>query len=239
KFITAGTSENTFPARLTSSQIVAVMRDVSAPRISLDQDIDLTEPLRSARPEFKGQIEEYGSGLNQAETLVSINGGVPQPVAVDATGRFTFKPLAPLANGEHELVIRATDQTGNMAQTAAIRFQVALPLQIDQIMQYPNPARNRGFIRISANSGSLTDDLVKIRIYDTAGHKVAALGNVRAVKENFAAGGSRYLYDIAWDLRNEDGKTVANGVYIARIEVLDPLNPAIKVKKTCKLAVLR
>ncbi len=239
KFITAGTSENAFPARLTSSQIVAVMRDVSAPRISLDQDIDLTEPLRSARPEFKGQIEEYGSGLNQAETLVSINGGVPQPVAVDATGRFTFKPLAPLANGEHELVIRATDQTGNMAQTAAIRFQVALPLQIDQIMQYPNPARNRGFIRISANSGSLTDDLVKIRIYDTAGHKVAALGNVRAVKENFAAGGSRYLYDIAWDLRNEDGKTVANGVYIARIEVLDPLNPAIKVKKTCKLAVLR
>lgn len=239
KFITAGTIENAFSARLTSSQIIAVMRDISAPRISLDQDIDLTEPLRSARPEFKGQIEEYGSGLNQAETLVSINGGVPQPVAVDATGRFTFKPLAPLANGEHELVIRATDQTGNMAQTAAIRFQVALPLQIDQIMQYPNPARNRGFIRISANSGSLTDDLVKIRIYDTAGHKVAALGNVRAVKENFAAGGSRYLYDIAWDLRNEDGKTVANGVYIARIEVLDPLNPAIKVKKTCKLAVLR
>lgn len=239
KFITSETADNAYSARLTSSQIVAVMRDVSAPRISLDQSLDLTEPLRSARPEFNGQIEEYGAGLDAAETMASINGGTPQPVIVDATGRFTFKPLTPLTNGDHELVIRATDQTGNMAQTAAIRFQVALPLQIDQIMQYPNPARTRGFIRISANSGSLTDDLVKIRIYDTAGHKVAALGNVRAVKENFAAGGSRYLYDIPWDLRNEDGKTVANGVYIARVEVLDPLNPAIKVKKTCKLAVLR
>lgn len=236
KFITSETADNAYSARLTSSQIVAVMRDVSAPRISLDQSLDLTEPLRSSRPEFNGQIEEYGAGLNVAETMASINGGAPQPVTVDATGRFTFKPLAPLTNGDHELVIRAADQTGNLAQTAAIRFQVALPLQIDQIMQYPNPVRTRGFIRISTNSGSLTDDLVRIRIYDTAGHKVAALGNV---KRNFTTDGSRYLYDIPWDLRNEDGKTVANGVYIARIEVRDPLNPAIKVKKTCKLAVLR
>ncbi|GAB1352973.1 hypothetical protein MASR1M12_17060 [Erysipelotrichia bacterium] len=240
KFVTAATNgDGAFTARLNSSQIMAVMRDLAAPRINMAADLDFSEPVRTARPEFRGQIEEYGAGLDPESLFATIDNGTTQPVSVDSAGNFIFKPLSPLTNGDHELVINASDRTGNRSQSAAIRFQVALPLQIGQIMQYPNPARNRGFIRISANSKDLTDDLVTIKIYDTAGHKVTSLGAVRAVKEDFAAGGSRYLYDIAWDLRNEAGKAVANGVYIARIEVRDPLNPAIKVKKTCKLAVLR
>ncbi len=240
KFVTAATNgDGAFTARLTSSQIMAVMHDMAAPRINMAADLDFSEPLRNSRPEFRGQIKEYGAGLDPENIFATIDGGTAQPVSVDSAGNFIFKPLSPLTNGDHELVINAADRTGNHSRTSAIRFQVALPLQVGQIMQYPNPARNRGFIRISANSKDLTDDLVTIKIYDTAGHKVTSLGGVRAVQENFAAGGSRYLYDIAWDLRNEAGKAVANGVYIARIEVRDPLNPTQKVKKTCKLAVLR
>jgi hypothetical protein len=240
KFITADLKDGeTYGARLVSSQMLAVMRDIAAPRISLDSKIDLNEPFRVSRPEFSGLIEEAGSGLDVSTLVANIDGGMPQPLSVDSSGRFSFKPLAELTSGNHELVIRAADMTGNLAQTAAMRFQVITPLQIDQIMQYPNPASRRGYIRISANSAGLNDDLVKIRIYDTAGHKVTTLSNIKAVKENFGAASERYLYDVLWDLRNDAGKQVANGVYLARIEVRDPINPAVKVKKTCKLAVLR
>lgn len=240
KFITADLKDDeTYNARLVSSQMLAVMRDVAAPRISLDSKIDLNEPFRVSRPEFSGLIEEAGSGLDASTLVANIDGGLPQPLSIDSNGCFNFKPLAELTSGNHELVIRAADMTGNQTQTAAMRFQVITPLQIDQIMQYPNPASRRGYIRISANSAGLNDDLVKIRIYDTAGHKVTTLSNIKAVKENFGAASERYLYDVLWDLRNDAGKQVANGVYFARIEVRDPVNPAVKVKKTCKLAVLR
>ncbi|MDD3148409.1 MAG: Ig-like domain-containing protein, partial [Candidatus Riflebacteria bacterium] len=240
KFITSDLNQAmAYSARLTSSQMLAVMRDVVAPTVALDKKIDLDEPFRVSRPEFSGEIKEAGSGLAAQEVVAHIDGGLAQPVIVDGLGRFSFKPFAELTTGDHELVIKAADKTGNKSQTAAMRFQVQLPLQIGQIMQYPNPASRRGYIRISANSGALNDDLVSIKIYDTAGHKVTTLSNVKAVKENFGAGSSRFLYDILWDLRNDAGKQVANGVYLARIEVRDPINPANKVKKTCKLAVLR
>lgn len=240
KFVTADlNADGAFAARMTSAQMLAVMRDTVAPAISLDTGSAADEPFKTARPEFTGRIAEAGSGLAADKVSASIDGGLAQPVIVDSQGRFVFKPLAELTSGNHDLIIRASDRTGNNAQSAAIRFQIKLPLQITQIMQYPNPASRRGYIRISANSGDLNDDLVTIRIYDTAGHKVASLGNVRAVKENYGTGSSRYLYDVLWDLRNEDGKQVANGVYLAKVEVRDPLNPAVKVKKTCKLAVLR
>jgi len=230
--------EGAFIARTGSSQILAVMRDVAAPRVNLAADMNLIEPFRTARPEFKGRIEEAGSGIDTGAISAHVNGGPAQPVQVDAKGNFSFKPLADLVAGNHDLVIKAADRTGNLGQLASTRFAVALPLSISQIMQYPNPANRRAFIRISANRGDLTSDLVKVTIYDVAGHKVTCLDDVRAVRENWGVN-SRFLYDIPWDLQNVKGKQVANGVYFARIEVRDPDDPSAKIKKNFKLAVLR
>lgn len=240
KFVTADLNDaDAFTARAVSSQIFAVMRDVAAPRINMAEELDLTEPFRDSRPEFTGQIEEAGAGLDGENVTAHIDGGQAQQVQVGSDGRFVFRPMAELTGGSHELVIKASDRTGNRSQTAALRFQIQVPLSIGQIMQYPNPASRRGFIRISANRGDLNDDLVKVTIYDVAGHKVTSLDNVRAVKETWNGVNSRFLYDIAWDLRNEDGRQVANGVYFARIEVRDPDNPSAKIKKNFKMAVLR
>jgi hypothetical protein len=148
-----------------------------------------------------------------------------------------FTPIADLVAGDHDLVIKAADRTGNTGLMAATRFQIVMPLSISQIVQYPNPANRRMFIRISANRNDLTSDLVTVTIYDVAGHKVDNLDYIKAVKENVV--GQRYLYDIPWDLRNSEGKPVANGVYFARIVVRDPDNPSIKTKRNFKLAVLR
>jgi len=159
-------------------------------------------------------------------------------VQVDGNGNFTFTPIADLVAGNHDLVIKAADRSGNAGLLSATRFAVALPLSISQIIQYPNPANRRMFIRISANRSDLSSDLVTVTLYDVAGHKVANLYDIRSVKENWGAS-SRYLYDIPWDLRNKDGKTVANGVYFARIVIRDPDDPSIKTRRNFKLAVLR
>ena len=237
-FVTASRDkEGAFAARTGSPQIFAVMRDIAAPRLNLAADMEMSEPFRTARPEFRGRVEEAGSGIDPRTVIARIDGGPGQPVQVDGNGNFLFKPIADLVAGDHDLVIKAADRTGNTGLMAATRFQIVLPLSISQIMQYPNPANRRMFIRISANRDDLTSDLVTVTIYDVAGHKVGSLDYIKAVKENVVA--QRYLYDIPWDLRNSEGKQVANGVYFARIVIRDPDDPSIKTKRNFKLAVLR
>lgn len=238
-FVTASRDkEGAFAARTGSPQIFAIMRDIAAPRLSLAADMQLSEPFRTARPEFRGNIEEAGSGLDPRTVIASIDDGPSQPVKVDSNGNFVFVPIADLVAGDHQLVIKAADRTGNTGLMAATRFSVVMPLSISQIIQYPNPANRRMFIRISANRKDLSSGLVTVKIYDVAGHKVAELDYIKAVSEKWGAN-ERYLYDIPWDLRNRDGKIVANGVYFARIVVRDPDNPSIKTKRNFKLAVLR
>ena len=239
KFVSASRNDKgAFAARAISSQMFAIMRDTLAPRIRMTEELDLQKPFTTARPDFAGQIEESGSGVDVTALTAHIDGGPAQTVQVDSNGNFVFKPLADLIGGTHDLVIKAADRTGNQSQTSSLRFQVNLPLSLGQIMQYPNPATRRAFIRISANRGDLNEDLVRVVIYDVAGHKVTTLDNIRAVRETWGIN-SRYLYDIPWDLRNNAGKNVANGVYFAKIEVRDPENPSAKIKKNFKLAVLR
>ncbi|GAB4269145.1 MAG: hypothetical protein Kow0029_05000 [Candidatus Rifleibacteriota bacterium] len=225
-------------AKTTSSQVFAIMRDIKAPEIIMSEEMNFDEPIRSARPEFRGAIAEAGSGIDMDSVSAHIDAGPAQPVIVDADGNFVFKPMADLTGGNHDLIIKSSDRTGNVSTMSPIRFAVAVPLRITQIAQYPNPARSKAFIRISANRNDIREDLVKVKIYDTAGHRVTTLDGIKAVNETWGVN-ARFLYDIPWDLRNASGKLVANGVYFAKIEIKVPDNPAQKVKETFKIAVLR
>lgn len=216
----------------------ALLRDRFAPRLSVTTDVPAGKPLTTARPRFEGRVEEYGSGLNADSLVARVDGESAQPVTLLEDGTIVFVPLEDLTGGRHELIFEAEDLAGNKAVTPAVRFDVQVPLAIGEISIYPNPARIRSTIRISANRRDIDPDLIDVHIYDTAGHRVRTLSGVSAVRE--AAGASaRFLYDLAWDLRNEDDDTVANGVYLAKIVVRDPDNPERKVKKIHKIAVLR
>ncbi len=216
----------------------ALLRDTLAPRLSITTKLFADKPLTAARPRFEGRVEEYGSGLNLDSLVARIDGESPQPVTLLEDGTFVFIPLEELTGGSHELVFEAEDAAGNKTVTQAVKFDVLVPLSISEISIYPNPARIRSTIRISANRRDVDPDLVDIDIYDTAGHRVRTLSGVSPVRE--AAGASaRFLYDLVWDLRNDDDETVANGVYLARVTVRDPDNPDRKVRKIHKIAVLR
>lgn len=227
-----------FSARVRSAEIFALMRDTVPPLVSMREDDYNLEPFRTARPEFRGAVRDYGSGIDRENVVAHVNRGPAQPVIVDRRGNFVFVPQADLTGGNHEMVIRASDRAGNITETESIRFSVSVPLEIHQIMQYPNPARNRAFIRISANRADLDDSLVRIRIFDSSGHRVTELEGVRPSRETWGVN-ARYLYDIPWDLRNSRGRPVANGVYFARLELTDPDDPGRKIRQNFKLAVLR
>jgi hypothetical protein len=148
-----------------------------------------------------------------------------------------FVPVEDMLGGEHEISLRLADKAGNMTVTPALRFKLQPPLDIYEVMQYPNPARTRANMRISTNRDDIDWNEVEINIYDVAGHKVADSRNLSMRAPTTA--GKRIVQNVVWDLRSTGGKAVANGVYFARIVVRDPDNWGKKTKYTHKIAVLR
>ncbi len=231
KFISSNiTPEKEIKARITSTQIFAIMRDSVAPSIKLDESVDLSKAFETARPEFAGTIRDFGSGIDTNTVQAKIDNNV-QSISLDNNGNFKFKSLSELINGNHDLTIIAKDKTGNQATSGSMRFALVLPFEFKQIIQYPNPAKNNMTIRIRTNSTGINCN-IRIKIYDVAGHKVADFDESDVIDKNDGN------YEVRWDLRNKKGKKVANGVYIAKLEAINP-ETGKKVKATLKLAVLK
>ena len=231
KFVSSSISANKdIKAKITSGHIFAIMQDTVAPSINLDESMDLSKAFETARPEFIGNVKDFGSGIDTSSVEAKIDSGV-QNVPVDNNGNFKFKSLSELINGNHDLTITAKDRTGNLATTGNMRFVLVLPFEFKQIIQYPNPAKNNVKILIRTNSAGINCN-IKIKIYDVAGHKVADFDESDVEDRG---GGN---YEVKWDLRNKKGIKVANGVYIARLEATNP-ETGKKVKKTLKIAVLK
>ncbi|MBR4330625.1 MAG: Ig-like domain-containing protein, partial [Candidatus Riflebacteria bacterium] len=231
KFISSNiTTDKEIKARITSSQIFAIMKDSVAPSIKLDESLDLSKAFETARPEFAGTIKDFGSGIDTNSLEAKIDNNV-QSLSLDNNGNFKFKSLSELINGNHDLTITAKDRTGNLATSGSMRFALVLPFEFRQIIQYPNPAKNNLTIRIRTNSTGINCN-IRIKIYDVAGHKVADFDESDVVDKNDGN------YEVRWDLRNKKGKKVANGVYIAKLEAINP-ETGKKVKATLKLAVLK
>lgn len=231
KFISSNiTAEKEIKAKITSTQVFAIMRDSVAPTIKLDDSMDLTKNFETSRPEFIGSIKDFGSGIDTNSVEVKIDNNT-QLISVGDDGSFKFRPLTELTNGNHELSINACDHTGNAATTGSMRFALTLPFEFKQIIQYPNPARNHTTIRIRTNSTGVNCN-IKVKIYDVAGHKVADFDESDVVDKRDGN------YEIRWDLTNTKGKRVANGTYIAKLEATNP-ETGKKTKKTLKLAVLK
>ncbi len=213
----------------------ALMRDIQAPRASMVNDI--SEPMRASRPVFSWNIEEFASGID-TDTVVAVLNGRQYPAMIDSTGSIArFVPVEDLVSGNHTIGLRIADKAGNQTVLPALRFVAQPPLIIHEVVQFPNPARNRVNMRISTNRTDVDEDEIRVKIYDTAGHLVAATNDL-TMRSGFNGAG-KAVQDVIWDLRNKDGKAVANGVYFARIELKDPDNHDRKTRYTHKIAVLR
>ncbi|PKL49349.1 MAG: hypothetical protein CVV42_06560 [Candidatus Riflebacteria bacterium HGW-Riflebacteria-2] len=220
----------------TTGGTFAMMKDVLAPRANMTTEIG-DEPIREARPTFSWQLEELASGLDRDSAWAMLDGKL-QPLMIDKAGiTANFVPVENLIGGEHEISLRIADKAGNMTVTPALRFVAQPPLDIYDVVQYPNPARNRASMRISTNRNDIDWNEVEVNIYDVAGHKVADQRNLSL--RGSSKQGNTHVQEVLWDLRATGGKAVANGVYFARITVRDPDDWGKKTKYTHKIAVLR
>ncbi len=170
------------------------------------------------------KVNEFGSGL-RSETVKAKHGETLLPVKIAEDGNVHVNMNA-LIDGNYDIEIEVEDNAGNKVE-ASVRALVAGPDSLTQVVTYPNPAKSFATIRASfAGPGAATAQ-ASVRILDVSGHKVQDL-----TLTHRGAG----VYETRWDLRNEAGKTVANGVYYAEVKAS---LAGQSTKERRKIAVLR
>lgn len=190
---------------------------------------DEVAPVISANAEserggwLRLKVSDNGSGINEQTIKASCN-KISLPVKV-SNGEVWVHAVS-VADGDREIFVEAADNAGNVAR-ATVRGLVVGATSLVQISTYPNPARNFANIRVSFSGPAATTAEARVKIYDTAGHKVSEMPLT-----NLGSGD----YEARWDLTNSKGKAVANGLYYA--EVKASLSGE-STKERRKIAVLR
>ena len=110
-----------------------------------------------------------------------------------------------LEPGEHQVTVKAWDNFNNSA-SRTIHFTVipAGDFKLSNVLNYPNPFSERTAFTFVISH----DAEIKIQIYTVAGRLIKTV-------VDYAEAGFNFTYE--WDGRDEEGQTVANGVYLYRI----------------------
>ena len=237
QFVPSALNGENFSFSTGNAGMFAVMRDTAPPKASMITAVDMQQPFRIAQPSFEWHLKDAGTRVNPDTVRIMLEGEEQFPSSYDPTsGRLTFTPLRPLLGGNYEIAVKASDNAGNESISQGIRFAVKPPLRIHEVTQFPNPANSRVSIRVATNRDDITTKNLEIVIYDVAGEKVA---DGREMVIRSTSDGTRRIQDITWNLRNNRGRVVANGVYIARITLRDPDDWSKTTRYNHKIAVLR
>ena len=211
-------------AQISGLGRMALLADMTAPALR-EQSPAAMQDLEDPFPEIKGLLADSGSGLRRDTFKLFINSQMVPGVALDAAGNFSYKVKQALPKGKHEISFEVDDLAGNNLRQS---FWVTAPgtFALDEFMPYPNPATgNAMYFNYNFNQ---TADTVRLRIYDTAGHKVADFETFDFVSTTKGR--------IRWDLRTNGGKAVANGVYFYQLNIS---KGGQTFKKRGKIAVMR
>ena len=183
--------------------------DVSA---SVFVGVDETAPVIAQNAETKNNgwlsvaVSDKGSGLCPASVRASC-GDKQLPVKVAEDGVVQVDASS-LNDGSYEFALQAADNAGNVA-IANVRALVVGPSSLKQVSTYPNPARSFSTIRAVFTGPAATAAQATVKIFDVSGHKVVRMPLIHR-------GGG--VYEARWDLCNDQGRSVANGVYYAEIK---------------------
>lgn len=133
--------------------------------------------------------------------------------------KIEYKPQS-LADGKYNLLIQASDKTGNISGTSGfsndktytIDFEVVNASTITEIMNYPNPFTTKTHF-VFTLTGSELPEYMKIQVMTITGKVVKEitmdeLGTLRI---------GRNITDYYWDGTDEFGDRLANGVYLYRV----------------------
>jgi flagellar hook assembly protein FlgD len=148
------------------------------------------------------------------------------------SGSFTsgaaLYPLGALAEGRHTAEIKAWDNLNN-SSTATVDFVVRPKsrLSLTEVMNYPNPFRNRTAFTFELN---FDDTEVRVKIFTLSGRLIRTLEGV----------GNSGFNQLDWDGLDADGDQLANGVYLYKILATQRLGgEALHAEEIGKLVVQR
>jgi hypothetical protein len=208
----------TFTASISKGGTVFVAEDGAAPVVKVEE-----ENTEENRIVFK--LEDLGAGIDPKSIAVRSKDRL-LPVAFDpTTGRATVQTQS-LGKGTHDLEIQVADKLGNTSQSR-ISAQFAGPLSRREMVVFPSPARTFAKFRVTYNGTGAAAMGIEATVREIHGEEVYS-----TVLRHIGDG----IYEATWNLRNYDGKEVANGPYLLELDVW---GNGQETKERRKFAVLR
>jgi flagellar hook assembly protein FlgD len=113
----------------------------------------------------------------------------------------------PLDEGQNNLIVRATDATGNPAELES-ELWVTNTTEITAVVPSPNPTSSSTTFRISLKTSEPVSPAT-VAIYDVEGR------TIRRLAAELQLGQAT----VFWDGRGETGESLPNGIYAYRLEV--------------------
>ena len=156
--------------------------------------------LTLASGSYDGTVRLWDVATGQQQAILEGHAWLVESVAFSPDG-------GRLASGSEDGTILLWDMAPYVTPSTPTAIDAAspsLPTQTALLANYPNPFNSRTQIayRLAAPG------LVRLDIYNALGQPV------RALVEQFQAAGE---YQVPWDARDQQGATVAAGVYLARL----------------------
>ncbi|NOX89529.1 MAG: T9SS type A sorting domain-containing protein [Calditrichaeota bacterium] len=243
-------SGNTLSARISKSGLYALF-------YSTDDKEPILEVTVNGRPLMNGMLVPLKPTMGVL--LQDVNGvDLSRTVEIKIDEEFYFRNGAPVGNsitvpdsnyslknvqisltpelkpGKHKLSLKAADVNGNLAQKE-VQFSVAEGFDIVVYGNYPNPFRDQTIISYHIKSNEEIDDF-SIKIYTTSGRLIRSnmleldptIPDDNLLEPNY--------HEVIWDGTDDDGNSVANGVYFA---VIKGKYKGKTVKRILKIARLR
>jgi len=122
-----------------------------------------------------------------------------------ALGRISFKGNQSGPSHLDDIRVIAARPEGDPNTVVAESFNAALPQSTTLAQNYPNPFNSSTVIRFALPE----PQSVELAVYNLTGQRVATL--TEGVRE---AG----TYAVGWDGRDDDGRALASGVYLYRLQ---------------------
>lgn len=238
EFCGAGTSasDGSYHAYVDSLGVYAMFADVEKPDIKV---VNMGEG---------GEVKDYiellakdgGAGIDETNVRIVVDGRQIRikPASIEKTDggevrmRFnagSLKDSGVSIGKAGRFSFEISDKSGNVAKSPEINYLAAASGDdiARSITAYPNPARNFCGIRYLLTQNASE---VELRIYDSSVNLVHSSGGHPANASNTA-------HVIRWDLANDDGERVANGVYHYKLKIT--LTGGKTIEKTGKIAILK
>lgn len=225
ELISRENKDGKFSGKINKISSIALFKDLTAPKISVPKE--LADNIITDK--FEIDLSDAGSGIDQEKTKALIDGRLMKTEYNETTNKLTLYIPAKTAGGLHNISVEVSDKLGNKMSMPNLQAQSAGYFDVLNYISYPNPARN--VLNIRYTLGKNISDM-NIKVYDTTGAVVYDFGDM--APGMLTAG---IHTTMTWNLTNDDGVKLANGVYIYKITAYDTTGE--KLEKYGKIAILK